>query len=113
MLLKLINIEIVGLYLSLVSCLSLTNSPQNHPVDPDFASYRSDSGSCVGQTQISGLVLQRPMILVECVHFIMSLIAPIFSGTKILKLQFHRGVYSTLRFSNVQQTNSVHLVFTG
>lgn len=97
----------------LVSCLSLTNSPQRHLVDPDFASCRSDSCSCIGQKKISGSLLQRPMVLVECIHFIVTLIAPIFSGTKILKLQFHRGVYSTLRFSNVQQTNSVHLVFTG
>lgn len=97
----------------LVSCLSLTNSPQRHLVDPDFASCRSDSCSCIGQKKISGSLLQRPMVLVECIHFIVTLIAPIFSGTKILKLQFYRGVYSTLRFSNVQQTNSVHLVFTG
>lgn len=43
----------------------------------------------------------------------MALIAPVFSGTKVSKLQFHRRVYSTLGFSRLQQTPSVYLVFQG
>ena len=43
----------------------------------------------------------------------MALIVPVFSGTKVPKLQFHRRVYSTLGFSRLQQTPSVYLVFRG